>query len=128
MNATSALAPARSASSMRLRNWSSSLSVKFDVLVLHRQVVDAALRRRDPGRHLARRGDFLHQRMDERAVRLGGDPFADLFFILVFRQHVPFRVHRLPRPGADGAAKARRGKRKAKPEAGALDLAVPALE
>src|SRR5438874_2546605 len=69
MNTTSAFAPARSASSILLKK-----SVELDVLMLHRKVVDAAVGRRDPARHLARLDHALLQRMHEAAVRFGGDP------------------------------------------------------
>src|SRR5947208_17196603 len=74
MKTTSAFAPARSASSMRLRKSSSSRSVKVDVLVVQAEVVDAALGRRDPGGHLAGLDHLVHQRMHEGVVALGGNP------------------------------------------------------
>src|SRR5687768_12033612 len=69
MKTTSAFAPARSASSISFRKL-----LELDVLVLHGQVVDAALRRRDPAGHLAGRDDLLHQRMHERSVGIGWNP------------------------------------------------------
>src|SRR2546428_7442022 len=77
MKTTSAFAPARSASSMRLRKLSSSVSVKVDVLVVQAEVVDAALRRRNPGGHLARLDHLVHQRMHEGVVALGGNPVLE---------------------------------------------------
>src|SRR5712692_8098271 len=70
MKTTSAFAPARSASSMRLRKSSNSRSVKVDVLVFQAEVVDAALGRRDPAGHLSRLDHALHERMDEDFVRV----------------------------------------------------------
>src|SRR6185503_20955853 len=90
MKTTSAFAPARSASSISFRN-----SVELDVLVLHCEVVDAALGRRDPGGHLARFDHLLHQRMYERAVGLRRNPGIQILFVFLFRTHLPCRVHRL---------------------------------
>src|SRR5947208_10843557 len=76
MKTTSAFAPARSASSMRLRKASSSGSVKVDVLVFHGKVVDAALRGRDPGRHLAGLDHALHERKHVGTVAFRGNPIV----------------------------------------------------
>src|SRR4051812_9945989 len=103
-------------------------SVQLHVLVVHRQVVDSALGRRDPGGHLPRVRHFLHQRMDERPVRLRGDPLLERFPKKLLGNQPALRVRGQSRPGADRAAKARRGQGEAQIEAGALDLAVPALE
>src|SRR5258708_38727280 len=65
MNTTSAFAPARSASSIRFRKAFSSSSVKLDVLVLQRQVVHAALERRDPARHPTGPAHLLPQRVHD---------------------------------------------------------------
>src|SRR5436853_5602666 len=74
MKTTSARAPARSASSMRLRKSSSCLSenesVKMDVLIVDGEIVDAALGRGDPGGHFPRLDHLVHERADERAVAL----------------------------------------------------------
>src|ERR1700694_5361770 len=74
MKTTSAFAPARSVSSMRLRNAFSSWSVKLDVFVLHRQVVDAAIGRRDPAGHLAGLDHPVHERVHECLVVFVRDP------------------------------------------------------
>src|SRR5512138_3740457 len=52
-------------------------SVQLHVFVLHREVVDAAFGRRDPGGHLAGFHHLLHQRVHERLVRLRGDPLSE---------------------------------------------------
>ena len=49
-------------------------SAQPDVVVVERQVVDAAVGRRDPAGDLAGLGDLLHQAFDEAAVGLGGQP------------------------------------------------------
>src|SRR6185436_9440833 len=116
-------APARSASSISFRN--SEFLMELDVLVPHGEIVDAAVGRRDPAGHLARLDHLLHQRMHEGAVGLRGNPGMELFLVLLLGKHFPLRIHRLARPGADGAAEARRGQGEAEREAGALDLAVP---
>src|SRR5687768_7427189 len=123
MKTTSAFAPARSSSSISLRN-----SVELDVLVLHGEVVDAAVRRREPAGDLAGGGDLLHQRMDERAIGFRRDPFVDPLCVLLLAQHLSLRIDRQSGPGADGAAEARGGQGETQREAGALDLPVPALE
>src|SRR5690349_5384097 len=88
MKTTSAFAPARSASSMRLRNCSSSASVKVDVLVLDRQVVDAALGSCDPARHLARLDHLLHERGDEGPVAFVGNPVLESPLVLRAIDHL----------------------------------------
>src|SRR4051812_22705628 len=77
MKTTSALAPARSASSMPLRNAARSFSVKLDVLVLDRKIVDAALGRGDPAGHLAGLDHAPHERVHESPVGFRGDPVMD---------------------------------------------------
>src|SRR5258708_36317165 len=81
---TSALAPARSASSMRFRNSPRSRSVKLDVFVFDREVVDAALGRRDPAGHPARLDHALHEGMDEGAVRLRRDSLLEAPVVVFF--------------------------------------------
>src|SRR3989304_2424708 len=112
---TSAFEPARSASSIRLRNSPSSCaengpgdgpeaaSVESDVLILHREVVDAALGRRDPAGDLAGFGDALHQRQHEGAVGRGRNPVAQVLFVEILVHDIALRVHWLPRPAADRA-------------------------
>src|SRR5258705_334053 len=84
-------------------------SVQLHVLVFHRQVVDAPLGRRDPTRYLAGLRHPFHQRMDERPVRLRGDPVLERFPEKFFGNQPALRIHGQSRPGADRAAKARRG-------------------
>src|SRR5574339_415477 len=91
-NTTSAFAPARSASSMRLRNWSSSFSVKVDVLVVHGEVVDATVGRGDPAGHLAGLDHAVHERVDVGAVALGRDPVLEAPLELLARDDSPLRV------------------------------------
>src|SRR5438552_16753926 len=67
MKTTSAFAPARSASSMRFRK---SVSMKLDVLVLQREVVDDALERRDPAGQLVRLDDVPDWRVHEPSLAL----------------------------------------------------------
>src|SRR5438105_365726 len=92
------------------------VSVELDVLMLHRQLVDAAVGRRDPAGHLARLDHALLQRMDEAAVRVGGDPPGQLFLVLLLRNEIALRVHRQSRPSADRATEARGGQRQAHTE------------
>src|SRR2546425_2618326 len=128
MKTTSALAPARSASSMRLRKLSSSVSVKVDVLVIQGKVVDAALGRRDPRGHLAGLDHLVHQRMHEGVVALGGNPVLEAPLVFLARDHLAVGVHRHAGPGPDRAPEARRWQGEAQLVARALDHAVPALE
>src|SRR5688572_20561617 len=123
MKTTSAFAPARSASSIWLKN-----SVELDVLVLQREVVDAAVGRGDPARHFAGLDHALLQGMDEGLVGFGRDPAGEVLLVLLLRDQVALRVDREAGPGADGAAEAGGGELQAQVEAGALDLAVPAPE
>src|SRR5438046_7878758 len=95
------------------------VSVELDVLMLHRQVVDAAVGRRDPAGHLAGLDHALLQRMDEAAVRVGGDPPGKGLFKNLFGNEIALRVDGQSRPGADGAAEARGGQRQAQTESGA---------
>src|SRR3954466_9019637 len=113
---------------MRLRKASSSSLVKLDVFVLYGEVVDAALRRRDPRGHLAGLGHLLHERMDEGAVALRGDPIVEPALVFMTVDLLPGGVDRHARPGPDRAAEARGGEREAQGVARALDHAVPALE
>src|SRR3989442_4024917 len=128
MKTTSALAPARSASSMRLRKSSSSVSVKVDVLVIQSKVVDAALGRRDPGGHLAGLYHLVHERMHEGVVALGGNPVLEAPLVVLARDHLAVGVDRHAGPRPDRAAEARRGESQAERITRALDHAVPALE
>src|SRR6266436_6172595 len=50
------------------------LSVQMDVLVIDRQIVDAAIGWGDPARHLAGLDDLLHQAAHIGAVGLRGQP------------------------------------------------------
>src|SRR5258708_2548119 len=75
---------ARSVSSMRLRNSPRSRSLKLDVFVFDREVVDAALGRRDPAGHPARLDHALHEGMDEGAVRLRRDPLREAPVVVFF--------------------------------------------
>src|SRR5207247_4925173 len=125
MKTTSAFAPARSASSMRFRK---SVSMKLDVLVLQREVVDAALGRSDPAGHPAGLDHLLHQRMHERLVGFARDPVGKGCFIQFPLHEVSLRVHGLSRPGADRAPEARRRQAQAEIVRRALDHAVPALQ
>src|SRR6185436_19976896 len=93
-NTTSAFAPARSASSIRLRKSSSSWSVNVDVLVLHGKVVDPALRRGDPAGHLARLDHPMHERMHEGAVALRRNPVFEAPLVFLARNHASMRVDR----------------------------------
>src|SRR3989441_2405966 len=97
MKTTSAFAPARSASSMRFRKAFNSSSVKLDVLVLQRKVVDTALGRRDPAGHPAGLDHLLHQRVHERLVGFARDPAGKGFFIQFPLHEVSLRIHRLSR-------------------------------
>src|SRR5438552_14238631 len=110
---TSAFAPARSASSMRLRKSSSSVSVKMDVLVIQSQVVDATLGRGDPGGHLAGLDYLVHERMYKRAVAFRRDPILEAPLVFLTRDHLAVRVDRHAGPGADRAAKTRGGQAEA---------------
>src|SRR4051794_33506596 len=85
---TSAFAPARSASSMRLRKTSNSVSVKFDVLVINGEVVDAALGRCDPAGHLAGLDHAVHERLDEGPVGGRGDPLGEVLLVVLLRDHL----------------------------------------
>src|SRR3954469_23783256 len=119
---TSAFAPARSASSMRFRKWSSSVSVKVDVLVVQAEVIDAALRRRNPAGHLAGFDDPVHEGMDEGAVALRRDPVLEPLLVFVALDHPAVRVDRHAGPRADRATEAGGGQREPQAVAGALDL------
>src|SRR5438067_13754307 len=113
---------------MRLRNWSSSGSVKADVFVVQREIVDAALGRRDPGGHSSRLDHFLHQRMHEGMVALRRDPVLEPALIVLARDQLAVRIDRHAGPWADRAAKPGGGEREPKLMARALDHPVPALE
>src|SRR2546428_13095484 len=104
MKTTSAFAPARSASSMRFRK---SVSMKLDVFVLQREVVDAALGRSDPAGHPAGLDHLLHQRVHERLVAFARDPAWQAFLVQGFINQIALRIYGLSRPGADGAPEAR---------------------
>src|SRR5262249_31622866 len=107
---------------------SGSQSVEFDVLVLDRQVVDAAVGRGDPARHLAGLGHALHERMHKRLVRFGRDPVVELILESQLIDELSVRRHGLSSPCADRAAEAGGGEGEPERVPGALDLAVPALE
>src|SRR6185369_13427360 len=98
------------------------------ILVFHREVVDAALRWRDPARHLAGLDHALHEREDVGAVALRWDPVREALLVLMAGDHPALRVDRHAGPRADGAAEAGGGQRQAEVVPGALDLAVPALQ
>ena len=85
------------------------MSVELHVLVFDRQIIDPALGRRNPGGHLSGLAHLLHERVDERPVRLGRDPFRQAPVVFVARNEPAFRADRLLGPGTDGTAEARGG-------------------
>src|SRR5262249_44422945 len=102
-------------------------SAQPDVLVIHRQIVDAAVSGRDPGSDLARRGDLLHEAAHERLVRGAWQPPGQKAVVPLLIEHFALRFHRLVRPGTDAAPEAVVRKEQSKVVAGALNLHIPAL-
>ena len=84
-----------------------SRSCEPHVFVVDREVVDAALRRRDPRGHPAWRHDPLHQALHERAIGGGRQPLALRRDELVGRDELSRRIAMHARPHADRAVEAR---------------------
>src|SRR5258706_1309057 len=82
-------------------------SVQFHVLVVDRQVVDAAIRRRDPARHFSRFDYAFHQAVHEVTVGFAGNPFGHAPLVFLAADRPALRVGRHVGPGSDGTAAAR---------------------
>src|SRR6185437_10487659 len=106
----------------------SAISMQMHILVIDRQIVDAAIRRCDPGRHLAGGGDALHQALDEIAVAFRRDPARKLRLILRARDEIAPDIDALAGPGADRTAEARARQRQLHGIARLGDEAVPAFD
>src|SRR5271166_3792471 len=101
--------------------------VQFYVLVIHRIVIDAAVRRRDPRRHLAGLMYAVHQAQNEGLVALTGQPLLFVRSKLLHADGHAFGRRRHAGPVADASAEARAGQAQAKRMPGLLDQPVPAL-
>src|SRR5690242_801516 len=97
------------------------------ILILDREVVDAAVGRRDPGGHLAGLDHLLHETLYEGAVALARQPVADMRLPLGAADDPALGRHGHAGPGADRAPEAGAGQRELAPDAGFLDEPVPAL-
>src|SRR5689334_15391986 len=98
-----------------------------DVLVVDRQVVDAAVGRGDPGGHLAGFGDrLLHQALDEDLVGAGGQPLVAPGVPRLGRHRLAGRIDGHAGPSADRAAEMRARQAELEVDAGLGDRAVPA--
>src|SRR5258706_16052863 len=101
--------------------------MQVHILVVERQVVDAAVGWGDPGGHLAGLDHALHQALDEGAVALGGEPAGEPRLPLGGWNELARRIDRLVGPGADAAAEARARQAELEAVAGLADEPVPAL-
>src|SRR5258706_4382188 len=81
-------------------------SLQMNILVIDCEVVDAAVGRRDPGRHLAGLDHLLHQALHEAAVALARQPLARALLPRLAADDPAFGRDRYARPGADRAAEA----------------------
>src|SRR5579859_4095865 len=102
--------------------------MQLHVLILDREVVDAAVGGRDPGGHLAGLDHLLHQALDEGAVALARQPFARPCVPLGASDDPAIWTHGNASPGTDRAAEAGAGQRELAPDAGFLDQPVPAFD
>src|SRR5262245_44004398 len=124
-------APARSTSAARIpagpapmmtkRVIARTPSLQAHVLVVDGEVVDAAVGRRDPCRHLAGLDDALHQALDEGAVALRGNPAREPGAPLGVADELALGCRELARPGADRAPEARARQLELDGQAGLLD-------
>src|SRR5712691_9330687 len=103
-------------------------SIQAHVLVVHRQVVDAALRRRDPRGHLPGLDHALHQALDVVSVGCARQPAGHASVVLFAADGPALEIGGNVRPGADRAAEAVARQLQLEVVTGALDLYVPALQ
>ena len=80
-----------------------STSSEADVLIVDREVVDSAIRRRDPARHLTRLNHGLHQTVNEGAVQFCRQPFVLMRDKRFMRDQLAIEVSRNIGPCADRA-------------------------
>src|SRR6266850_74712 len=103
-------------------------SIQPHVLVVHRQVVDAALRRRDPGGHFSGLDHALHQALHVVSVGFTRQPAGHASGVLLAADGPALEIGGNVRPSADRAAEAVARQLQFEVATGALDLHVPALQ
>src|SRR4051794_4278036 len=104
---------------------SNAPSSELHVFVFDRIRVDAAIRWRDPARHLAGLGHALHQALDECVIRFARQPFVPARIEFGLADGLAFRRGRHAGPDADLAAKARGRQLEFEAHPGALEAHIP---